>query len=491
MEISDRLDAEAIDKLSVETTNKRNLYWAFSILSFLILVSMAYTRANVYYIYLVAYIWFGVAYGMMLQYGRFCFASAARDLFANGVARMAVGIMAALVFFGLIQASLNAANMSTFEPGPFGIHMVIGGLVFGVGMVLAGGCASGVLYKVGEGNGTALLAVLVMGFSQAIFAVAGGPLMKILPQSWIKSAATKGLPPGKINSWYDVYLSGYIWDKPATQIAKTSLIAKTFPGASGYFVGDALLSVILPAILILVLIYIIWIRKSFIKKVIKAKGSAGFHDEIAGFWGMVTASKRTTLTGVLIGITAGLQMWVLKGMQNKFGISNFGTLLAKMGHTVDLSTTGKVFDSGFWVIATQESQFAAWVMEKLGMNMHSNVFFGVMSGVPAIWRNPELWMIVGIVLGSMVVALINREFKWKWPKGELIIFGILGGLLMGIGSRLSLGCNVGAFFDRAAGGDPSGWLFFAGMVTGAFVGVKFLNWHTERKMEKAMEAFDI
>lgn len=59
----------------------------FVILGVLLLISILYYKANVFYIYLVVYIWFGAAYGMMLQYGRFCFASASRDLFAAGVPR--------------------------------------------------------------------------------------------------------------------------------------------------------------------------------------------------------------------------------------------------------------------------------------------------------------------------------------------------------------------------------------------------------------------
>src|SRR5512143_3468039 len=133
---------------------KRNRIKAFLVMGLMIFVSLLYYKANVYYMYLVVYIWFGIAYGMMLQYGRFCFASASRDLFAAGVPRLAVGILIALICFRFIQATLAATNMSTFHPAPFGVHTLISGMIFGVGMVLAGGCASGSLYKIGEGNGT-------------------------------------------------------------------------------------------------------------------------------------------------------------------------------------------------------------------------------------------------------------------------------------------------------------------------------------------------
>ena len=204
---------------------------------------------------------------------------------------------------------------------------------------------------------------------------------------------------------------------------------------------------------------------------------------------MITASKRTTLMGVIIGIVAGLHIFVMKGMQNRFGISNFGELLTRMGHESDVSTRGMVFDPGYWYITSQEGQLGGWILEKFGWNMHDNIFFGVNNGLPVPWRNPALWMSFGIIFGAMVMARLSNEFKFKLPKGELIVWGLMGGLLMGFGSRPALGCNIGAFFIRVAGGDPSGWLYGVGMVGGAFLGVKFFNWWSERKMAKEMESF--
>ena len=475
---------------AVDAVQKRNQVAAFLVTGLLILISMLYYKANVYYIYLVVYIWFGFAYGMMLQYGRFCFASASRDLFAAGVPRMAVGILIALMFFSFIEAILASTNMSTFHPAPFGIHTLLSGMIFGVGMVLAGGCASGSLYKIGEGNGTSILSILGISFGQAFFSVAGGPLLKLLPQSWIASSQAKGLPADKVTSWFDYYLTGYVWNQPKIQMSNTRVIENALPGAAKYFIGDALITAMIPAVVLLVVIYYFFIRKGFIKKRAKQKGGKiGLSDDLAGIWAMITASKRTTMMGVIIGITAGLHIFVMKGMQIKFGVSNFGELLTRMGHTADVSLNGTVFDPGYWYITSQEAQFGGWVLEKLGMDMRSNVFFGVNNGLPEPWRNPALWMSLGIIFGAMVMSLLQKEFKFKLPKGELIVWGLLGGTLMGLGSRPALGCNIGAFFIRVAGGDPSGWLYGIGMVCGAFAGVKFFNWWTERKMAKEMEAF--
>ena len=121
--------------------------------------------------------------------------------------------------------------------------------------------------------------------------------------------------------------------------------------------------------------------------------------------------------GVLVGITAGLHILTMAGIQKKFGVTNFGELLIRMGHTADVSMKGTVFDPGYWYITTQEAQFAGWILEKIGFDMRHNVFFGVVNGLPELWRNPALWMSVGIIFGAMILSLISNEFKFKAPKG--------------------------------------------------------------------------
>jgi uncharacterized membrane protein YedE/YeeE len=456
-----------------------------------------YYTASYYYMYIAVYIWFGVSYGMMLQYGRFCFASASRDLFAAGVPRMAVGILIALVFFSLIQAILMVMDMSTFHPAPFGIHMLIAGSIFGVGMVLAGGCASGSLYKVGEGNMTALVAVIFgLCLGQAIFVDIGGVFNKLLPQSWIDNAhsaqarveAARDLTM-PITSWFDHYLVGYVWKQPTYTVA--GMMSEGRPEAADFFIGNALINSIIPALVILFVIYYFYPRKGYVRKLKKEKGNVTIGDEFKGVWKMITASKRTSVMGILVGITAGLHIFTIAGMQKRFEIvsKNFGEILNRLGHTADTTVKGTVFDPGYWYITSQEGQVGAWILEKFGWNMHDNMFFGWVNGVPELWRNPALWMSVGIIFGAMIMALLQKEFKVKFPSTELLVWGLAGGLLMGMGSRPSLGCNIGAFFIRAAGGDPNGWVYGTGMVLGAFVGVKFFNWWTERKMAKEMADF--
>jgi hypothetical protein len=469
-------------------TAQRNTLRAFLVLGFFVLVSLWTFAVDERYLYLTAYLWFGFVYGMALQYGRFCMASAVRDLFAVGVPRMAVGIMIAIVLFSLVSAVVTATGQSTVHPSPLGLYSVVGGLIFGVGMVFTGGCASGSLYKTGEGSIAALLVVLSLSFTQALFVDAGGWLNHLVPASWTASAAAKDVPAAMTvtDGWYDQFLAGYVWDLSSTTIAQLAGFANPYVAA---FIGNSLFNAILPAALILAVIYARWYRRGYLRD--KQAQYRGWSTELAGYWSMITASRRTAVAGLVLGVAAGLHMWVMQGLQQRFGIMNGAEILAGLGYTGGFSVQDTIFDPGYFYITTQEAQGAAWVLAQLGVNVMDNIFLGMDNGIPNPLLNPVLWMSISLVGGSAVMALLNNEFKLKFPTLEIATWAILGGILMGIGARVGLGCNIGAFFATVTNGDPSGWLFGLGMTIGGYIGVKFFNWWIERKMARETAAFDL
>ena len=470
--------APAVDK------TRRNQLAAFGVTGLFLFLSLAAAGVNELYVYFAAYLWFGFVYGMCLQYGRFCFSSAFRDLFAVGVPRMLVGIVIATVLFGLTASAVTASGMSAFHAAPFGVHSVVAGAVFGVGMVISGGCASSSLYKTGEGNLTSALVIVSISVTQAAFVDAGGWLDKLVPQSWHDSAMSKGLPeaitPGK--GFVDQYLAGYVWNQPKATFAE--LLGLHNHSVLGAFVGNLLVGVVLPALLMLVVVYVFWSRKGFLKKWKREGKAPGLRADFAGLWSMVASSKRTAIAGLIIGIAAGMHMFVMKGLRMKFGIDNAAQILTATGHDFGLTVRGTVYDPGYWYVTTQEAQWFGWLFNKLGWDNTHNLFFGWNEGIPNPLFNLAGWMSISLIGGAAVMALLNNEFKLKFPSRELAAWALIGGALMGIGARLGLGCNVGAFFVRTANGDVSGWMFGLGMTGGAWLGVKFFKWWTERKMAK-------
>lgn len=113
----------------------------------------------------------GTIIGIILRYSRFCFAAAFRNPFITGNTRVLRGVMLSLIVSTIGFAVIQANHSHTLGIGysqipgavrPVGIHIMIGAFVFGIGMVVAGGCASGVLMRIGEGH--TLHWVVLVGF---------------------------------------------------------------------------------------------------------------------------------------------------------------------------------------------------------------------------------------------------------------------------------------------------------------------------------------
>jgi uncharacterized membrane protein YedE/YeeE len=136
----------------------------------------------------------GILFGVLLQRGRLCFNSAIRDVKMtkdNYLMKMALlAILVETIGFQLVaQLGLIKLNPLPFIP----LAQIIGGFLFGMGMVLAGGCASGITYRIGEGYITAFVAAIFFGITAA--AVRGGPLQIV--NKWLgKPITTTNNPSG-------------------------------------------------------------------------------------------------------------------------------------------------------------------------------------------------------------------------------------------------------------------------------------------------------
>lgn len=98
----------------------------------------------------------GILLGFTLRNSRFCFTASLRDPVLTGGTNLskAVIITIALATVGFAAIQYGAYLEGESIPGnisPPGIHVAVGAFIFGIGMVIAGGCASGTLMRVGEG----------------------------------------------------------------------------------------------------------------------------------------------------------------------------------------------------------------------------------------------------------------------------------------------------------------------------------------------------
>ncbi|MFC7289691.1 YeeE/YedE family protein [Herminiimonas glaciei] len=86
--------------------------------------------------------------------------------------------------------------------------------------------------------------------------------------------------------------------------------------------------------------------------------------------------------------------------------------------------------------------------------------------------------IISLILGSLAAALSAGDFKPRRPKLPEIGRAFAGGVLMGWGSLVALGCTVGTLLSGIMAGAASGWVFALFLFGGLWLG-----WQLRVKMK--------
>ncbi len=397
---------------AVQAARRRQQMSAIPVAMFLMAIPLAY--------YLqgrtpLAVMWlFGLAFGIVLQRSRFCFASGFRDMFLFGDGRVLKGIIigmaVATVGFTLIMGKLLADPLMTqalpARAGvyPLGFQTLLGGMLFGVGMVVAGGCASGTLYRIGEGY---IASVVTLGGM-----IIG---MYLLATTW---------------SWW--------WAKVISLAPKIWL-----PHSLGY--GGGLLVVL--AALVGGYVLILW------------------WEGRRGLSGGATPEARSISPGTSPAVATWEMLFgrawpaVLGGLL--LGVLNIFEYLYQQP----------------WGVTTEIALWAGWLGRLVGLPAESLTYYGAQPAGLDLVRHPT-WLSggamidFGIIGGALLAALLSNEFKLRAPRvprryGQALV----GGILIGYGARLAQGCNIGAFFSAIPALAANGWVFAAGLALGAYLGV--------------------
>lgn len=129
----------------------------FGILVLIIAITFGIFLASISEV--LSFFWLtGICFGFVLQKSRFCFTASIRDPYLIGGTSLTKAV---LIAFAITTIGFTAIKYGAFINGqpipgqasvsPISFATVIGGVIFGIGMVLAGGCASGMLMRTGEG----------------------------------------------------------------------------------------------------------------------------------------------------------------------------------------------------------------------------------------------------------------------------------------------------------------------------------------------------
>lgn len=153
----------------------------------------------------------GFAMGFIMHRSRLCFARAFREPFMTAEGDMTKAVILGIAI-GIPLASLlfqiEAIDPYIAIPTTYWIGSLSGGLIFGIGMIFAGGCASGSLWRMGEGH----IKLWVAAF---FFAWGGSTASALLKQTGLTVAEMNldfiEVSPIGIQAYFPVMFDGWVW----------------------------------------------------------------------------------------------------------------------------------------------------------------------------------------------------------------------------------------------------------------------------------------
>ncbi|MGG7179224.1 YeeE/YedE family protein [Clostridium paraputrificum] len=375
----------------------------------------------------------GLMLGYILQRSRFGFAGGVRKISMTGDGSLtkALLFMFAITVIGAAgihyaaaqggaEAAFRAAKDAITIPGTgsvsaITIGFILGGILFGIGMIIGGGCASGTLSDTGEGSGRGLIVL--------IFFCIGGML------------GTWHLPSLKKTFLYENGVTVYL------------------PDTFGY-VGAVLVSLLL-------LLGLYFVVKMYEGK--RKKAGTYVAEEYQDWEKEVEEDKEFKVFSYKTYHKLFIQRW---------SFFTGATLLAIVFIFI-INTT-----KSSWGASGPYTHWGVWLFSKLGFDFGAvEAFKGSVKVVNSgILSDPVSVRNIGIILGAAICMLLAG--KWKFNinfKAKDVAFYGLAGILMGYGAKLAGGCNVGALFSGIANLSLSGWVFLVALVVGGLVGVKLVK----------------
>ncbi len=380
---------------------------------------------------IVAAAFIGIGLGIFLQKGRFCFVHAFRDFFAFKDSRVTKGVLTAIVltmiFWGILY---DIGYYQGFWTPSWGITGLLGGFIFGVGMTYAGGCATGTLYRAGEGYLQFWITLLFMGVGYIVFTI-------LFPT--LKSTYFAPLTFGE-----------------GTTLFKNSLLPASF------------LAIIIGIITVLIYSTIIGRKKLKNKKgKTPSKVSTDTEKDLT--------AQLNIPTSTIIGLTSfynGIKQYIL-------GFTNINDSVKSLKKPWDPRTAalGITVLAIIWFsqvsivgITGPEARWAGYLLNIVGINSANYEYWGsILFLGEGIRVTVDMIMITFVIIGSFLAATFSGDFRLRIPKKKRLPNAVIGGFMMGIGSRLAPGCNIGNIYSGIAELSIHSFIATIGIISGVYI----------------------
>ncbi|RBI63506.1 YeeE/YedE family protein [halophilic archaeon] len=371
----------------------------------------------------------GLGLGVFLQKGRFCFVHAFRDLFAFRDSRVTKAVVVATTLTMLFwSVAYELGYYQGFWTPGWGLTGLFGGFVFGVGMTYAGGCASGTLYRAGQGYLHFWLTLLFMGVGYVVFTLAFPTLQSayFAPLTFGEGVTLfRALPV----------------PAPVVALAVTGVVVLAYATAVGRGLtgGEA--------------------------------GSEEAGDAVRADGGAAGAPARTA-TG------AGLRS-LARGTKSYFrGLADVDDPVAASKRPWDPRTAalGITVLAVLWFtqvsivgVTGPEARWTGYLLEQVGVDAGSYEYWGsVLFQGTSVSVTVDMVMIAAVIGGAFVAAVWSGDFALRVPKRKRVPNAVVGGFMMGAGSRLAPGCNIGNIYSGLAELSVHSVVATVGIVAGVY-----------------------
>ena len=360
--------------------------------------------------------------GAVVNKTNFCTMGAVSDLVNIGdsgrmrgwLFAMTVALLGVIFLEASQLINVDASRPPYRAPNFAWIEYLVGGILFGVGMTLGSGCGNKTLIRIGGGNLKSIVVFAVIAVS-AYFMV--NPF------------------PGTDKTIYSEVF--YRW----TNTLNISLAHKQDLGS---FVNQVVpgmdvitLRLILGGIIGVALLVFIFKSADFRSRFDNILGGATVGVAVLVAW---------YISAAMVTVVAG---------EDKYSWTQY----TGDDVWVMLETNERPQD-----VAIQSFSFINPIGQVLryGLNSFDERFltFGVVS-------------VFGIILGSLLWAVVSRGFRIEWFASVRDFFShVAGGVLMGIGGILALGCTIGQAVTGASTLALGSFIAFAGIVLGSALTMK-------------------
>lgn len=142
-----------------------------------------------------------------------------------------------------------------------------------------------------------------------------------------------------------------------------------------------------------------------------------------------------------------------------------------------------------WAVTGEFTRWGVNIVTMLGYDMSEYSYVKLIKNSGTVFDRMAGVMILGMFLGAFVAAVLSNNIKFRMPTSKTRIFqALFGGILAGFGARLSMGCNLAAFFTGIPQFSLHAWYFTVFTLIGTYIGVKIIKlpmFQTKCKLQKS------